>query len=132
MPHIIRDAEFKTSDGEGLWPGMWVHPWGWGRKRREPSPLEACYLYRVEQHDGVLLLAGQGVDVLLPLTPALADDVQLIKDPACELLAICPAEWATLRRTGWGVYLHYYTSTYYDRNLIHRLSLDCRRGNDWY
>jgi hypothetical protein len=132
MPHIIRDAEFKTSDGEGLWPGMWVYSWGWGNKRKAPSPLDACYLWRVEQHDGVMLLAGQGADVLLPLTPEIAEDAQLIKESACELLFACPAEWAALRRTGWGVYLYYYTSIHYDVNLRHRLSMDCRRGNEWH
>jgi hypothetical protein len=115
MPHIIRNAEFKTALGEGLWPGMWVHSWVWGRKRDEPSPLDACYLWRVEQHDGVMLVAGQGVDILVPLTPELAEDCVLIKDERCDLLATCPAEWAALRRTGWGVYLHEY--------------LHCQRGN---
>jgi hypothetical protein len=132
MSDIIRDAEFKTSAGEGLWPGMWVHPWGWGCKREKPLLLDACYLWRVEQHKGVLLLAGQGVNVLLQLTHELAKDCILINEPAGDLLAAYPAEWTALRRTGWGVYLHYYTSIYYDPLLRHRLSLDCRRCNVWY
>jgi hypothetical protein len=132
MPQIIRDAEFKTSDGEGLWPGMWVHTWGWGRKRLKPTPIDGCYLWRVEQHDGVMLLAGQGVDLLVPLTPELAEECVLIEEPACDLLATCPTEWAALRRTGWGVYLHYYTSLYYDVRLRYRLSLGCQRGNQWH
>lgn len=124
MPHIIRDAEFKTYLGEGLWPGMWVHAVVWGHKHREPSPLDACFLYRVEQHDGVMLLAGQGVDMLVPLTEELARDVRLIKDQQCELLADYPAEWAALRKLGWGVYLHKFT-TYSFRS---HLSLYCERG----
>jgi hypothetical protein len=125
MPHIIRDAEFKTSLDEGLWPGMWVYNWAWGRKNMQPTPLDGCYLWRVEQHDGVMLLAGQGVDALVPLTPELAEECVLIKDSACELLATCPTEWAALRRTGWGGYLYYFTSNDFDR----RLGLACRRGN---
>jgi hypothetical protein len=124
MPHIIRDAEFKTSDGEGLWPGMWVQTWVWGHKHQEPSPLDACYLWRVEQHDGVMLLAGQGVDVLVPLTEELAEDVRLIKDQRCELLAEYPAEWAAIRKLGWGVYLHNFTTYSYQRHLC----LYCQRG----
>lgn len=131
VPHIIRDAEFKTDNGQGLWPGMWVHTWGWGYKTTKLSPLDACYLWRVEQHDGVMLLAGQGTEVLVPLSTELVEDISLITEPACELLATCPAEWATLRRTGWGVYLYYYTSIYYDAHLRHRLALNCRRGNAW-
>jgi hypothetical protein len=125
MPHIIRDAEFKTSAGQALWPGTWVHPWGWGRKNLKPTPLDDCYLWRVEQHDGVMLLAGQGVDLLVPLTPELADECILLENQACELLATCPQEWAALRKLGWGVYLHYYTN---HANLYDRLSLYCQRG----
>lgn len=128
MPHIIRDAEFHTSAGEGLWPGMWVHTWVWNHRRQEPSPLQACYLWRVEQHDGIMLLAGQGVDVLLPLTAEIADDCVLIRDSACDLLATCPAEWAALRKLKWGVYLDYHTS-YYNFHLYRRLSLHYHREN---
>jgi hypothetical protein len=127
MPHIIRDAEFKTLAGDGLWPGMWVHSWFWQHKRAEPSPLNACYLWRVEQHDGVMLLAGQGADVLVSLTPELAEEVVLIQDQRCELLFSHLAEWALLRKLGWGVYLHDYLVTY---KYQHRLSLFCQRGND--
>jgi hypothetical protein len=132
MAHIIKDAEFKTNAGDGLWPGMWVHPWGWGTQREKAFPLDACYLWQVEQHDGRLMLAGQGVDILLSLTHELARECILIKEPAGELLATCPDEWAALRRIGWGVYLHYYTTIYYDPELRRRLSLDCRRGDTWY
>jgi hypothetical protein len=124
MPHIIRDAEFKTSLGEGLWPGMWVHTKAWGHKYCDSSPLDACFLWRVEQHDGVMLLAGQGVEVLVPLTPELAEGCHLIKDQQCELLANYPAEWAAIRKLGWGVYLHKFTTYRYQTHL----ALSCERG----
>ena len=128
MPHIVRESDFKTCMGEDLWPGMWVHTWVWGHKHRQPSPLDACFLWRVEQHDGVMLLAGQGVEVLVPLTTALAEEVRLIKDPKCELLADYSAEWAALRKLGYGVYLHEYTA--YDFRTY--LSLYCIRGyREW-
>lgn len=128
MPHIIRDAEFKTAQGQGLWPGMWVHTYGWGIITSETSPLDACYLWRVEQHDGVMLLAGQGEDILVPLTPEIAEECILIENGACELLATCPTEWAAIRKLGWGVYLHYYSNGY---NLRRRFGLNCRRRNSY-
>jgi hypothetical protein len=128
MPHIIRDAEFKTSLGKALCPGMWVHTWGWGRKHMKPTPIDGYYLWRVEQHDGVMLLAGQGVDVLVPLTPELADECILIENPACELLAAYPNECAALHKLGWGVYLHYFDGAY-TSDLHNRLALHYQRGN---
>ena len=125
MPHIIRESAFKTCMGQDLWPGMWVHSCGWGHKHSDPSPLHACFLWRVEQHDGVMLLAGQGVEVLVPLTQELAEDCSLIENQQCELLANYPAEWAALRKLGWGVYLHGYTTYNSYRT---RLSLYCQRG----
>ena len=124
MPDIIRDATFKTYLGEGLWPGMWVHTKAWGHKYCDSSPLDACFLWRVEQHDGVMLLAGQGVEVLVPLTEELAEEVQLIKDQQCELLANYPAEWAAIRKLGWGVYLHDFTTYRFQTHL----ALFCERG----
>ena len=128
MTHIIRDAEFKTAQSQGLWPGMWVHTCGWGIPQSPPSPIDSCFLWRVEQHDGVMLLAGQGEDILLPLTPEIADDCALIENGACELLAAYPAEWAAIRKLGWGVYLHYYSNSY---NLHSRLGLHCRRRHSY-
>lgn len=128
MPHIIRDAEFKTAQGQGLWPGMWVYTCGWGIPQLPPSPIDSCFLWRVEQHDGVMLLAGQGEDILLPLTPEIADDCALIENGVCELLATYPDEWAAIRKLGWGVYLHYYSNGY---NLHRRLGLHCRRRHSY-
>jgi hypothetical protein len=124
MPYIIRDTEFKTDSGNALSPGMWMHTRNWGYKHAKSVPLSACYLWRVEQHDGAMLIAGQGVDVRLLLTQEIATDCMLIEDSACELLAAYPNECAALHKLGWGVYLHYTPFS-----LHRRLTLYYQRGN---
>ena len=124
MPHIIRDAEFKNYHGRALWPGMWVFTCSWGFSYIESSPLNACFLWRIEQHDGVMMLAGQGVDVLVPLTHELVDSFVVIDNPACEMLALWPDEWAALRQLGWGIHLGYYSN---GSNLRHRFRVYCQR-----
>jgi hypothetical protein len=126
MPHIIRDAEFKTSNDEGLWPGMWVHTYTWQHPRREPSALDACYVWRVEQHDGVMVLVGQGAEAVLPLTNEIAEECVLFKLPLGITLADYPEEWAALRKLGWGVHFGY-EPVWYQYSL--QAILECQRGN---
>jgi hypothetical protein len=132
MPHIIQDAEFKTYLGDGLWPGMWVHNSLWLHPRQESTPLDVCYLWRVEQHDGVMVLAGQGINSIVPLTHEIADMLELFKHPSETSLAEYPEEWAALRKLGWGVHLCYEPRIYaYQTHIMLQCHKGYRRESFW-
>lgn len=125
MPCIIRDAEFKNQRGDGFWPGMWVHNDLWRHPRHGPTPVDACYLWRVEQHDGVMVLVGQGVDIVVPLSEEVIEHCDLFKHPQDISLADYPEEWAAIRKLGWGVCLYYQERLHAYQTHVR---LQCHRG----